>query len=932
MSIFGSMSVGISGLQAQSTALSNISDNIANAQTTGFKRIDTSFESLVISASSTQYQAGGVQARPDYVNSVSGTVSSSDTPTNLAIRGNGFFSVSKLTTVNGQTVASGERYYTRDGSFALDSTRTLVNNSGYALNGFAYDSTTGLFATSASPVQVTSDIDSPVPTKEIDVKANLPTNPSGSITPTQVQVYDSAGTAHNVNLTWRQGATAGTWQLGVTADGAQGTASSMPVQGLLSTGFPAASSESSLTPNTLDRAGVKDVTFSTAATSPAFGFNIGDVYSVIINGTTYNQTITKTNAAQFNSMKDIAQALADQINGSDTSSGATASVSSTGALRLTARTPGTDFTAVGTVSNGAITSHTVGTATTIAAGNVSTGVKGSVSQTVVGDSINIDDKYTATVSGTDNAGNPIGPVTVSVTVTPQNINSLVNLSGVMSKLASLVNTDTSTTPSLKGNIAASATNGTLTLTSTNPGPVSVSMTAVDSPDLLNSANTSIYTGNVTGKKETEKLTITGQPGDVGTKYSFDISPPLAQTATVTASTTSGTVPDPTLPTDYTFDFTNGNSSVTATTATSVGQVYTLTLGATTYNLQIKADNIAQYPDLQSAVAGLASQVNNDTSSPFVLNTGASTATSLVLSTRDLGATLATKQVTPPGKAIHVSYTTDGTEASLSDISGKIAALINTQASQQGLGVQALSSGGTITLTGNTNSDSFFTTLPPVIAGQTPGHINLTFGGVLSDGTTAAAGTLSHMDSTSVGTGNATVTADQSNGAAATVGFDIDFGFGLQHFTLNLGNFGQPSGLTQFDGTSINVTSKVQDGSPAGTFKDVQINADGTVLANYDNGRQRTIAKVPIVLFNNPDALSRSTGNVFTETVDSGKARFNDTGVNGAGDIASSSLEGSNVDIASEFTQLIVAQRSYTANTKVITTADDLLQDTINLKR
>ncbi|MEA1675098.1 flagellar hook-basal body complex protein [Nitrospirillum sp. BR 11163] len=934
MSIFGSMSVGISGLQAQSTALSNISDNIANAQTTGFKRIDTSFESLVISASNTQYQAGGVQARPDYVNSVSGTVSSSDTPTNIAIRGNGFFSVSKLTTVNGQTTTSGERYYTRDGSFALDSTRTLVNNSGFALNGFAYNSTTGLFDTSATPVQVTSDIDSPVPTKEIDVKANLPTDPSGSITPTQVQVYDAAGTAHNVNLTWRQGATAGTWQLGITADGSQGTASAMPVEGLLSTGFPATSSESSLTANTLDRGQVQDVSFSTAAVSPLTGFNIGDVYSVVVNGTTYSTTLTSGNASSFSSMKDVAQSLADKINGSDTSSGVTATVSPTGALRLTSRTAGTSFSAVPSVSKGAITNHTIGTMSTIVSGNVATNVKGIVSQTAVGDSTNIDDVYTATVTGTDNTGNPIGPVTVSVTITPQNIGTLNNLSNVMSKLAYLINNDTSTSPSLKGNVAAAASGGTLTLTSSNSGPVTLAMTATDSPNLLNTANSSTYIANHTGSKETEKLTITGQPGDVGTTYTYTIAPPLAQTATVTTSTPAGTpAPDPTQQTTYAYDFTNGNPSITATTPTSIGQLYTVTLGSTTYNYQITAANITQTPDLQSVVAELASQIAGDSGSNFTLDpANPPTGTSLNLISKDLGATLSTTQVTPPGKAINVTYKTDGTEASLSDISGKIAALINTQASQQGLGVQALSSGGTITLTGNTDSDSFFTTVAPVIAGKTPGHINLSFGGTLADGTQAAAGTLSHMDSTAVGSGNATVTADQGNGSAATVGFDVDFGYGLQHFTLNLGNFGQSSGLTQFDGTNINVTSKVQDGSPAGTFKDVQINADGTVLANYDNGRQRTIAKVPIVLFNNPDALSRSTGNVFTETVDSGKARFNDTGVNGAGDIASSSLEGSNVDIASEFTQLIVAQRSYTANTKVITTADDLLQDTINLKR
>ncbi|MDZ5648386.1 flagellar hook-basal body complex protein [Nitrospirillum sp. BR 11828] len=905
MSIFGSMSVGISGLQAQSTALSNISDNIANAQTTGFKRIDTSFESLVISASSTQYQAGGVHAAPNYINNVSGTISTSDTPTNIAIRGNGFFSVSKLTTVNGTTTASTERFYTRDGSFSLNSTRTLVNNSGFALNGFSYDSTTGLFATSATPVQVTSDIDSPVPTKEIDLKANLPSNPSGGITPTQIQVFDSAGTAHNLNLSWRQGNTDGTWQLGVTADGSQG---SQPIQSLLSTGFPAAITESSLLTGKNDRAQITDVTFATAATSPAVGFNVGDTYSVVINGTTYSQSLTQANAAQFSGMKDIAQALADKINGADTSSGVLATVTSTGDLRLSAKTAGTPFTLDQSVTAGAITTHTF-TDTLVQSATATT--KEIHTSTFVGNTINIDDVYSMNVNGT----------AYSVRVTPQNISSLSNITGVVQKLASLINQDSATT-----GLTATPSNGTVTVTASNPN-VAFTQTsnAVDSAGLTNTATQSTYTGNITGSKEVEKISLTGQPGDVGTTYSLTIQSPQAKTVTPVQTLNAGA------PTDYTYDFATPYGS----TAPAVGQLYSITLGTSTYNIQMTNSNIANYPDVASVVTDLAARVTADTNSPF--SVVSSTGGVLQLATKVNDAQLSTTQVVPQSFSQAISYTTDGTETSLSDISGKLAAKIN---AISGIPVQATSSGGTITLTGNTNASAFYTSIPGgstaltpgVVVGKTPGHISLTFGGTLSDGTTAAAGTLSHMDTASIGTGNATVSADQSSGSAAQVGFDFDFGYGLQHIVLNLGNFGEASGLTQFDGSSINVTSKVQDGSPAGTFKDVQINADGTVLANYDNGRQRTIAKVPVVLFNNPDALSRSTGNVFTETVDSGKARFNDTGVNGAGDIASGSLEGSNVDIASEFTQLIVAQRSYTANTKVITTADDLLQDTINLKR
>ncbi len=102
--------------------------------------------------------------------------------------------------------------------------------------------------------------------------------------------------------------------------------------------------------------------------------------------------------------------------------------------------------------------------------------------------------------------------------------------------------------------------------------------------------------------------------------------------------------------------------------------------------------------------------------------------------------------------------------------------------------------------------------------------------------------------------------------------------------------------------------------------------------NYDNGQSRTIARVPVVTFNAPDALQRQNGQAFTTTVGSGSPMAEDASTNGAGDLVTSSVESSNVDIASEFSKLIVAQRAYSANTKMVTTADDLLQQTIDMKR
>ncbi len=148
----------------------------------------------------------------------------------------------------------------------------------------------------------------------------------------------------------------------------------------------------------------------------------------------------------------------------------------------------------------------------------------------------------------------------------------------------------------------------------------------------------------------------------------------------------------------------------------------------------------------------------------------------------------------------------------------------------------------------------------------------------------------------------------------------------------LGNYGQTGGVTQYAGTAYNLRGLTQNGVPPGSFSGVTMTPNGNVVVNYDNGQVRNIAQVPLITFNNPDALQRQNGQAFSGTLDSGTPLATEAGTNGAGTLVTSSLEGSNVDIAAEFSKLIVAQRAYSANTKVVTTADDLLQQTIDMKR
>jgi flagellar hook protein FlgE len=202
------------------------------------------------------------------------------------------------------------------------------------------------------------------------------------------------------------------------------------------------------------------------------------------------------------------------------------------------------------------------------------------------------------------------------------------------------------------------------------------------------------------------------------------------------------------------------------------------------------------------------------------------------------------------------------------------------------------------------------------AGNTIGSGTVSFG---------ANGTLA-----SVTQGGTTVS---TSGAAGTLTLNTLYpapGGGHQTIALNLGTIGGTSGLTQFAGSTYALRGVSQDGVPPGNFSSITMQSNGDVVVNYDNGQTRTIAQVPLATFAAPDALQRQNGSAFTATVNSGPALTQAAGTNGAGSLVTSSIEQSNVDIATEFSQLIVAQEAYSANAKTVTTANSMMQATINM--
>lgn len=155
--------------------------------------------------------------------------------------------------------------------------------------------------------------------------------------------------------------------------------------------------------------------------------------------------------------------------------------------------------------------------------------------------------------------------------------------------------------------------------------------------------------------------------------------------------------------------------------------------------------------------------------------------------------------------------------------------------------------------------------------------------------------------------------------------------GALPITLNLGSDGGLDGITQF-GSESALISSIVNGGLLGNVSSIEVSKTGIVSAVFEDGTARALFQLPIATFPNPDGLTRLPGNGFTRSNESGSPALNEPGVLGAGRISAGTLEGSNVDLAQEFTNMIRFQRAYSASSKIITTVDDMLQEVSNLKR
>lgn len=221
-----------------------------------------------------------------------------------------------------------------------------------------------------------------------------------------------------------------------------------------------------------------------------------------------------------------------------------------------------------------------------------------------------------------------------------------------------------------------------------------------------------------------------------------------------------------------------------------------------------------------------------------------------------------------------------------------------------------------------------------IAAETPSEVTVpagVTGGLLAWGTISFNGdgsinSVNFRDHASPAADDSTQTIDitWTNGAAASA---ITFNLGTQGAI----GTGRTDGITQF-ASPYSIAFVNQDGAEVGLRTGVSIDNDGFVIASFSNGATQKIYKLPVATFANPNKLEARNGNAYAETNASGEFNLREANTGGAGRVEPSALEGSNVDLSEEFTSMIVTQRAYSAAAKTITTADEMLDELLRIKR
>ncbi len=1023
MSLYGALYSGVAGLAAQSNKIGQISDNISNVNTVGYKGNRALFESLVTSSGNTSsFSPGGVLGGTQQLVSKQGLLQSTDSATDIAISGNGFF------VVNAQNDGLGQVFYTRAGSFTQDSTGNFKNSAGFFLQAWPLDregrlpgevgnlnTTSSANLTSLKTVNVKNLTGQAASTSAVSIGANLNSSEviypgaSGTLSPDVLHTANVGVKGKDILVPGGVNSlTRGDKFTVLTGAGSSfefkyggftygrnilGTSDSIDISGtaigdnglaVLSSPTTLTSSAASMATNPVTTGAASSTTVTITAT--AHGLTTGDVVTLAGLALTDGIPASELNATHVVTVVDANTYTITTTTGASVGGVTGGGASGTQTDRVFKTTSGSAVVNVRHASHGLVDGQVV-----TLSGN--TAAVGGISASVLNDTfiVNVidDDHYSITTSSTASSTTGGSGGTVLSTTRLSTTGNIMDASNVTTPFLSSTGTSSFSAAALQFTITTGGVTHTFSYTSASPNAQ------------LGQFNNLTNLADAINAKTGLSARISGDRLYVGATDA---------NAAVT--------------------FANGSLVGTAGTPIQWGLDWVRELGFS--NILVGTNNFSNLSGLSDLVnnsSGLTGTVSNALSAASLkINVDDPLGTitfsdNAAISAITLGATpfattsgSGTIVVTLPsspspafttGDVVDMGTVAAGTYAGIdaADLSGKFEITVISATSfsiTAKSGVQATSTASVgptgISMTPQTNYGSIVAELGLVdslnnatYSAQTTGAIGPAYDPTSSTKNMASGSIVSQFSRPirvydSLGTGHdltmafiksaantwqvevyaatpSEVTTSKPNGQIATgsltfngdgslqsvssslLSSDVTWTNGASSSSLafNWGTAGSPfgtpnatqigktDGLSQFN-SAYRVNFANQNGAPVGDLTGVSITGEGYIVASYSNGQTQKLYKIPLADFANPNELSTSSGNVFAQSANSGEVNLREPGSSGVGKVAASSLEQSNVELADQLTDMIVAQRAYQANTKVISTTDQLLSQLNDILR
>jgi flagellar hook protein FlgE len=820
--------IPLSGLNADSTALNTIANDLSNMNTTAFKAQTTNFSDLFYqqigtSGSGNAIQVGGgVQVASNETDFTQGTYDTSGTTTaDVALNGNGFFVVN-----NGST-----NLLTRAGDFSQDAKGNLVTADGLSVMG--YPAVNGVVNTNGvlTPINIPlkGQVQQPQATTTFGMNATLDSTAKvGTTVPGQVEVYDSMGKGYEATVTYTKTGT-NEWSYAVTLPD---NLTAAPTTAPAATTMAVTAGTSTSTPIPLP-------TTAGAATPTSFTSTLTPSSSVSGTDSTYSYN--------FGAGGTVDSTTSITIGGSSL----TIPVGGESVNALANQITALGLTGVSANASGNVLTITAPTATADAMATASN---------VVGD-----------LSGTTNTfsfnpGATVDPSLTNLTITGQ------TASGATATITAPTITAGESLTAYAGDLTTALANANITNVTVTPNAATGQLSIVGanvstngsiSQDLAGTTTNYDFGASATVDPSLTNLTITGQTvaGTTATITAPTIVPgeTVAQYA---AALNTALGPSGANLVGVSVSATGGQLSITGANFTTTGGMgQDLTTTTINYNFATSGGNVAT--------------VDPSTNLTITGQTSAGTTATITAPTVTAGETLT-----------------------------QYAAALNSALSSAGIAGVTVSStpGGQLSIVGANISTSGTAVQDPIASANANGTLAFDSSGNLVSPAANVAGI--------------TFTGLSDGAAPMNLTWDV------------LGSNGTPT-ISQVDATST-VTSPTQNGYTSGDYQGFTIGSDGVVTATYSNGQNQAVGQLALADVTNLQGLTLEGNGDYATTLASGAASIGAAGTGGLATLEDSTLEESNVNISAEFSDLIIAQRGFEANSKAITTFDTITQETINM--